>query len=121
MSLMATGPDTRCLCDTHLQLQPSLATPPSRTLSTAPPTRTASSRPPASPTMSTSIAVATEGMEVTSFLPTLYYTSRVIVMTPILIPCIARVASQRATVPLHSPSLLCSTPVLTPLRLSIGK
>ena len=83
---------------------------PSRTLSTAPPTRTASSRPPASPTMSRSIAVATEDMEVTPFLPTLCYTSRVIVTTPILTPCIARVASQRATVPLHSPSLLCANP-----------
>jgi hypothetical protein len=51
----------------------------------------------------------------------LCYTSRVIVTTPMLIPCIACIASQRATVPLHSPSLLCSTPVLTPFRLSIGK
>ena len=60
MSLMATGPDTRCCCDTNPQLLPSLATPQSRTPSTAPPTRTASSRPPASPIISTSIAVATE-------------------------------------------------------------
>jgi hypothetical protein len=49
--------------------------------------------------MSTSITVATEDMEVTPYLPTLCYTSRVIVTTPMLIPCIARVASQRATVP----------------------
>ena len=73
MSLMVTGPDTRCYCDTNPQLQPSLATPLSRTPSTAPPTRTASSRPPASPTMSTSIAVATKDIEVTPFLPTLCY------------------------------------------------
>ena len=43
MSLMATGSDTRCCCDTKKQLQPSLATLPSRTLSTALPTRPASS------------------------------------------------------------------------------
>ena len=112
------GTPTRCSCDTNPQLQPSLATPPSRTPSTAPPARTASSRPPASPT---NIAVATEDIEVTLYLPTLCYTSRAIVTTPMLIPCIACVASQRATVPLHSPLLRCSTPVLTPLRLSRSK
>ena len=77
------GPDTRCKCDTNPQLQPRLATPLSKTPSTAPAVRTASSKPPASPT---------EDMEVILYLPTLCDTSRVIVTTPMLIPCIARVA-----------------------------
>ena len=41
------------------------------------------------------ITVATEDM-VILYLPTLCYSSLVIVMTPMLIPCIARVASQQA-------------------------
>ena len=43
ISLIAMGPDTWCYGDTHPRLHPSLATPPSRTPSTAPPAGIASS------------------------------------------------------------------------------
>jgi len=87
------------------RLYPSLGTPPSRTPSTAPAARTPSSKRPASPTSRI------------HYLPTHCCTSLVTVTTPTSTLCIAHAA----TAPLHSPSLLYSTLVLTPLRLSIGK
>ena len=101
---------------------PSLGTPPSRTQSTAPAARAASSKRSASPTSwMTSTTVTTEHMEVIHYLPTHFCTSLVTVTTLMSTPCITHAASQWVTAPLHSSSLLYSTPMLTPLRLSIGK